>query len=101
MSDVGEQVHCERHGPATATFVCQHLVRGSGLGFFSADDPADSYPDAWCGQCEEVRVREGGEWNDSSEAFAKVTLLCHHCYEMVRSRNQTAKQAPTTDRPRE
>jgi len=101
MSDIGERVHCERHGPASATFVCQHLVCGSGLGFFCADDPADPYPDAWCGQCERVREREGGEWNDSSEAFAKITLLCHHCYEAARRRNQSVDQATSDDRPRD
>ena len=79
--------HSEKHGPATATYVCQHLVSGLALGFFHADDPDNPYPEAWCGQCEEVLVREGGEWNDTSEAFAKVTLLCHFCYEVVRSRN--------------
>jgi hypothetical protein len=88
MSDSSKKVQCDRHGAAIATFVCQHLLRGSGLGFYCADDPEDSYPDAWCGRCGEVRIREGGEWNDASEAFAKVTLLCHHCYEAARQRNQ-------------
>jgi hypothetical protein len=90
MADAKEQIHCKKHGLATGTFVCQHLPRGVGLGFFSADDPGEPYPDAWCGQCEEVRIREGGDWNDTSEAFARITLICHHCYEAAKERNQTA-----------
>ena len=87
MSDAEHTIHCGKHGPARATFVCRHLVRGSGLGFYWADNPDDPYPDAWCGKCEEVRLREGGDWNDVSEAFARITLLCHHCYEAARARN--------------
>jgi hypothetical protein len=97
MGDAGNHVQCGTHGPATATFVCQHLVSGSGLGFFCADDPEAPHPDAWCGQCEEVRIREGGEWNDASEALAKVTLICHHCYEAARERNWSAKPGVAPD----
>jgi hypothetical protein len=39
--------------------------------------------------CEEVRQQEG-EWNDRSEAFAKITLLCAGCYEVVKQRNQSS-----------
>ena len=92
MSDPDRQVQCGDHGPAIATFVCRHLVLGSGLGFYWAEDPDDPYPDAWCGRCEEVRVREGGEWNDVSEAFTKVTLICHHCYEGARARNAKSQK---------
>jgi hypothetical protein len=35
-----------------------------------------------------VRVREGGDWNDVSTAFAGITLLCNFCYEEVRERNE-------------
>ena len=42
---------------------------------------------AWCRACDQVRIREGGDWNEVSEAFAKITLICHHCYEAARARN--------------
>jgi hypothetical protein len=33
-----------------------------------------------------VRVRCGG-WDDESEAFAGITLICDLCYEAARVRN--------------
>lgn len=88
MSMPEEPLQCERHGPSHATFVCQHLARGSGLGFFvSVDDPADPRPDAWCAACEEVSNAVGG-WNEESEKEAGITLLCAGCYDEVRVRNE-------------
>jgi len=34
---------------------------------------------AWCSDCELVRQREG-RWNDISEAFAEIKLVCEKCY---------------------
>jgi hypothetical protein len=90
MSDRTKPMDCALHGRGHATFVCQHLVRGSKLGFFCADDPGDERPDAWCGECDRVMQAEGG-WNDRSEQFAKVTLLCSECYDVVRERNEVKK----------
>ena len=36
---------------------------------------------AWCSECEKVRIAEGGEWNERSEEFAGVTVICGSCYE--------------------
>jgi len=46
--------------------------------------------DAWCSACEEVRVREGGstgDWNERSEAFAGIKLLCGACYDRLRAQH--------------
>ena len=67
--------------------MCCHLVSGSGLGFYCSAEDDDIYPDAWCGQCNQVMLEEDG-WNDRSEAFANITLLCHNCYLSARARNQ-------------
>ena len=80
---------CASHGNRDATFVCQHLASGTGLGFHWAVDPEEPdlvWPDAWCDACEDVRRREG-EWNDRSEAFAGIKLVCAGCYEQARERN--------------
>ena len=84
-------VECSRHGPQQATFVCQHLAQSlttrERVGFFYAREPRG---DAWCSACEEVRIREGGEtgdWNDRSEAFASIKLVCGACYEEIRTLN--------------
>ena len=87
MSDVDEVVTCEVDGKSHATFVCRHLARNAGLGFFWSETPDDPRPDAWCGACDEVLEREGG-WNDRSEPFAKVTLICAACYDRARLRNR-------------
>jgi hypothetical protein len=89
MSDRTLEVECRIHGKSYATFVCQHLAKGEGRGFFCADDPQDPHPDAWCAACESVRKQEG-EWNDRSEAFAKIAVLCAGCYELVKQRNEAA-----------
>ena len=87
-----KRVHCGEHGERHAAFVCQHLVRGSGLGFFEPDrapvlpDESDEQS-AWCSECESVRQQEGG-WNDTSGAFAHVTMICDACYEAAHHRNE-------------
>jgi hypothetical protein len=85
-------LRCSEHGERYATFVCQHLVRGTGLGFFepnrdpiSPDESGDQA--AWCSECEAVRQQQGG-WNDVSEAFAHVTMICDACFEASRRRNE-------------
>jgi len=86
---MAENVNCETHGPQEATYVCQHLAASLNnkekVGFFFSRQPRG---DAWCARCEEVRIREGGptgDWNEKSEAFAKITILCGACYDRVRA----------------
>ncbi|WP_305008998.1 hypothetical protein [Hymenobacter aranciens] len=40
---------------------------------------SDDELNAWCDACDEVLLRIG-EWNDESEAFAKIKLVCDACY---------------------
>ena len=88
VSESSDPIQCDRHGPTPATFVCQHLARGAGLGFCTAtEDPDDLWPDAWCGACEEVSNADGG-WNDENMAVADITMLCTWCYEEARDRNE-------------
>lgn len=81
-------VECAKHGEQQAIFVCQHLVKAlktnRQVGFYYAGELRG---DAWCEACEKVRVREGGEtgeWNERSEQFADVTLICSACYDRLR-----------------
>jgi hypothetical protein len=82
------QVVCDVHGATGPTYVCKHLVTGKDLGFFAADETTSERPDAWCSRCEQVRIAEGGEWNDRSESFAGITLICASCYDQARERNE-------------
>jgi hypothetical protein len=84
------RVECRHHGVGDATYVCRHLASGVfGSGFHCGHDdeaPDELWPDAWCDACERVLESEG-EWNDRSEAFLGVRLLCSGCYETTRERN--------------
>ena len=89
-----EQVKCDTHGVGYQAFACDHLVAVPAQAWFS-DDPSESkrWPDAWCAACN-VFFLEQGEWNDKNESHLKIKLLCHHCYEMLRSRAQN--KGPTS-----
>jgi hypothetical protein len=79
-----QPVDCDTHGRCRKGYVCQHLARGSGLGFHSPDDPERL--NGWCDACERVRRRCGG-WTDESETFARIALVCDQCFAAARARN--------------
>lgn len=92
MTEEVRRVECRTHGDARPAFVCQHLFlqhrqkQYSAIGFFEpTQDPGDPDDDleAWCGACDEVLGRVG-EWNDESEAFADMKVLCSGCFQRVR-----------------
>ncbi len=93
MSDEYKFVECCTHGKQQATYVCQHIVQtlkdGKSRGFWSAEpEQGNERPDSWCTACEEMVNSLGGEWNDESEAFAGVTLLCGACYDRAKELNR-------------
>lgn len=82
------KIQCVKHGECQQTFVCNHLLgEDSGLGF-NRNEPTDDnpFPDAWCDNCELIRAAHGG-WNEESEKFVEISLLCSGCYERARIRN--------------
>lgn len=87
-----ELVTCVEHGPASAAFVCGHLLHGRGLGFVEGEpdlypgDELEAAPCAWCAACEQVRLAAGG-WTAASEKAASVTLVCSFCFVRIRERN--------------
>ena len=69
------------------TFVCEHLLKGIGLGFFTDEKGANSpRPDGWCAACDRVRLEHGG-WNEVSEALIVVKLVCGGCYDEIKAKN--------------
>lgn len=90
MPESKRTVECSTHGTKSEAWVCQHLVGGEDrVGFhvgYSIDEPDQYYPDAWCDACEDVLEAEG-EWNDASQAFADIKLVCSGCYQEIRKRN--------------
>lgn len=90
MADDDKKVECAVHGKAEPAFICQHLVNGEHLGFnvgYNPDEPDALYPDAWCDMCEDVLLDSESEWNDKSEAFADIKLVCSSCYCEIRAKN--------------
>jgi hypothetical protein len=89
-------IRCERHGEAERAFVCGHLLHGTGRGFHS--DPADRSPcpDAWCSECELIRLEHGGAWNEESEASIDVRLVCSECYLEIRASNMPLGLLPSS-----
>ena len=91
-------MECARHGTHRPAFICQHLHVGEGIGFNLADesfDPEWPFQSAWCDQCDQVLLREG-EWNDVSEGFAKIMLICEGCLEEIRNRNRVGAPGENT-----
>lgn len=63
-------------------------MTGKRLGFFTAKETDGARSDAWCGACEQVRIAEGGDWNERSQTFAGISLICTKCYDQARERNE-------------
>ena len=78
-------VHCERHGDNREAFLCEHLMLGAGLKFFSDVDPSNPYPDAWCSRCESVKDALGMFASDYFRATFK--LVCGGCYEEIKAKH--------------
>jgi hypothetical protein len=86
-------IECNDHGRAYTTYVCRHLMEGTNTHWYSAEvDDEHPWPDSWCGICNAFFEAEG-EWNEKSESAAELgknmRLICHHCYESIRSKCPT------------
>jgi hypothetical protein len=85
-----EKILCAVHGKQTRTYVCQHVYEGlvarKRVGFFwTAENPGDPRPDAYCRECE-VRVRNtGGEWIGDALENLQPKVLCGSCYDLAKS----------------
>ncbi|NUP05401.1 MAG: hypothetical protein HOW73_05000 [Polyangiaceae bacterium] len=79
-------VDCGKHGYGEATYVCPHLPRGKGRGWFtqpSDEDAAGPWPDAWCADCDR-RLQSDDE---AAEVELDFVVVCDGCYEAHREAN--------------
>lgn len=90
-----KKVECKTHGRSRAAFVCQHLDLENPKGFEESfetykgmDLDEDNDFAAWCDECEKVRISYNG-WNDDSEEFAKIKLICEDCYFDLKNFNKS------------
>jgi hypothetical protein len=79
-------VDCETHGEERQAFVCQHLNSAIKTGFEEVFPTVkgmelgeDEDFQAWCSECEKVRLSTNG-WNEESMEFAKIKIVCETCY---------------------
>jgi hypothetical protein len=82
-------VKCDTHGVQPRTFVCQHIVEGllqrQRLGFFwTAHDPENSRPDAWCAACNRRVGLTDGEWTVQALELLQPKVLCGACYDVAK-----------------
>lgn len=98
MRDKQQMVECHCHGTRYPAYVCQHLNLHTPVGFYEpfASDPRVAYANdelnAWCNACDEILVKTG-EWNEESEAFAKIRLVCDVCYFAMKKVNPGSEKA--------
>ena len=59
---------------------------------YAPENPDGLYPDAWCDECDKV-LDDEGEWNEKSQAFADIKVICCQCYEAIRERNMVVTRA--------
>lgn len=85
-------IECDEHGISRVAFVCQHVLKGSNLGFHEAiesnpliEPEGDHW--AWCDDCEQVYLQQG-EWNDIMKDTTQMKVVCDQCYFEIKERNQ-------------
>ncbi|MQX52029.1 hypothetical protein [Alcanivorax sediminis] len=90
-----EKVNCRIHGSSGYALVCQHLANQCSSDapmtyYLAADDDSpdrSQVENAWCDECDKVLLREG-DWNDTSEAFASVKVICAQCFNDMKMKNR-------------
>jgi hypothetical protein len=85
MDDEG--IDCDLHGEGVPYgFVCGHLLGKAQVGWVDGEDE-ELCPDAWCEDCEQIRLA-AGEWNEENEEALDVTVVCACCYHRNRGRQR-------------
>jgi hypothetical protein len=91
---MSEQVVCKKHGKMDYALVCCHLRDqtddANPIEYYRATDESTSetsdVENVWCKACDDVLLHEG-EWNDTSESFADVQVVCVSCLAAIKLRN--------------
>jgi hypothetical protein len=89
-------IECQIHGQQERTHVCRHiadsLTTGAAVGFHWPEESRAARPDAWCSDCERVRVAEGGDWTATAMDLVDMKVLCGGCYDRARDIGLSAGQ---------
>lgn len=86
-------IDCEEHESGRIAFICQHLNKKTTTGFEEAfttwkgmELGEDDDFQAWCDECEIVRLKEDG-WSDKAMEFLKGKVVCESCYFEIKEFN--------------
>lgn len=90
-------IECGDHEYRRIAFVCQHLNFATKIGFEESFETFEGMElsndddfQAWCDQCEKIRVAEDG-WNHNTMRFAKLRVVCEGCYFKMKALNLGAE----------
>lgn len=79
-------ISCDCHGLGRPSFVCSHLNKFHNNGFHESFETwqgmkleNDDDFQAWCNDCEEVRLKCDG-WTEEAMKFANIKVVCEACY---------------------
>jgi len=90
VNGTANRVECATHGLRAAAFVCVHsmetLSDGHPRGLLWSRD-SDGCLNGYCDACERYLERNGGEWNDETEAHADIKLVCEGCFRRIAALN--------------
>jgi len=94
VQGMAQKTRCHVHGVQEATYVCRHILgsldTGEAVGFHWPASSTSPRPDAWCSECERVRIVEGGEWTEWAMEFVQLKVICAECYDRAKSIWQAA-----------
>lgn len=80
-------VICGTDGERKPAFICHHLtLESKSLGFYEPDAQAEE-KNGWCGECDIYLAEHGGRWNDTTEAFANIYMICDVCFDRIKQSN--------------
>ncbi|MEP3921142.1 hypothetical protein [Ascidiaceihabitans sp.] len=86
-----KKVECREHGQANPAYVCSHsltsLQDGVRRGLIYVRDE-DNHYNGYCNECDAFLMANGDEWNEETEGFAKIQLVCERCFETLIQMNQ-------------
>jgi hypothetical protein len=81
--DGSKTLTCPSYGEARPSFACSHSIDSLRTGLpkgLNALRDDDGNFNGWCDECDRVLAQYGGEWNDESEALAKIGMICEGCF---------------------
>ena len=91
---MSQKVICKIHGEMDYALICTHLAAQThddpDLNVYLAtpdeSEEATDVQNLWCEKCDNILLEEG-EWNDKSENFANIQVVCIQCFEELKNKN--------------